>query len=126
MGNVITWLISMDFPARLVRLRKEQGYTQQSLADAVDLHVNQIKRYEHGSAQPTLDTLVRVAKALHVTLDELVFDEHERKPSDELRLKLEAVAQMDEEERRSVLSVLDAMIFRHHSKQFFTPTQTRA
>lgn len=124
MSNVISWLISMHFPTRLVRIRKEQGFTQQSLADAVELHVNQIKRYENGSALPTLDTLVRVAKVLHVSLDDLVFDEHERDPTDELRLKFEAITQMDEEERRSVLSLLDAMILRHQTRRFFIPAQT--
>ncbi|PHV09480.1 helix-turn-helix domain-containing protein [Chitinimonas sp. BJB300] len=124
MSNVITWLISMNFSSRLVRIRKELAYTQQSLADAVNLHVNQIKRYENGSAQPTLETLVRLAKALRISLDELVFDEHERDPTDELRLKFEAIVQMDEEERRSILSLLDAMILKHQTKRFFIPTQT--
>ena len=41
----------MHFPKQLVTLRKTQGYTQQSLADAVGMHVNQIKKYESGTAQ---------------------------------------------------------------------------
>jgi|TARA_R100000935_G_scaffold58140_1_gene94106 hypothetical protein len=36
-------------------------------------------------------------------------------------LFFEAVAQMDEEERRSILALLDAMILRHQAKRFFIP-----
>jgi transcriptional regulator with XRE-family HTH domain len=107
----------MNFPAQLVELRKQQGLSQQRLADAVDLHVNQVRRYEAGTAQPTLDALVKLAKALHVTLDALVFDEAERGPSDEFRLQFEAVSQLPEEDRRIVKALLDGMIVKHQAKR---------
>jgi transcriptional regulator with XRE-family HTH domain len=107
----------MNFPAQLVELRKQQGFSQQRLADAVDLHVNQVRRYEAGTAQPTLDALVKLAKALHVTLDALVFDEAERGPSDEFRLQFEAVSQLPEEDRRIVKALLDGMIVKHQAKR---------
>ncbi|MGH8865865.1 MAG: helix-turn-helix domain-containing protein, partial [Burkholderiales bacterium] len=40
----------MHFPARLIQLRKAADLTQQGLADVAQLHVNQIRRYEAGSA----------------------------------------------------------------------------
>ncbi len=69
MGTTIIWLLPMEFTNRLITLRKAHGFTQQTLADAVPLHVNQIKRYESGTAQPTLETLVKLAKEL---LDSLI------------------------------------------------------
>jgi len=48
MGVAGMWFMLMNFPARLIRLRTENCYTQQSLADAVGLHVNQIKKQEAG------------------------------------------------------------------------------
>jgi len=62
MGTTIFLMLPMEFVQRLVTLRKERGLTQQSLANATDLLVNQIKRNEAGTAQPTLETLVRLAK----------------------------------------------------------------
>ena len=117
MGTVIRWPIPMNFPARLIQLRKDQGYSQQLPADAVGLHVNQVRRYEAGSAQPTLDTLVSLAKALHVSLDTLVFDDGERGPSDDFRLQFEAVSQLPEEDRKVVKAVLDGMIVKHQAKR---------
>lgn len=110
-------LLPMNFPAQLIQLRRQHHLTQQALADAVGVHVNQIKRYEAGAAQPTLETLVNLAKALHVSLDALVFEENERGPSDELRLQFEAVSYMPEDDRRIVRALLDGMIVKHQTKQ---------
>lgn len=76
-----------------------------------------IRRYEAGSAQPTLDALVKLAKALHVSLDELVFDEAERGPSEEFRLQFEAVSQLPEEDKKVVKALLDGMIVKNQAKR---------
>lgn len=91
--------------------------TQQSLADATGVHVNQIKRYEAGAAQPTLEALVGLGRALHVSLDHLAFDEGERGPSDSLRLQFEAVSHMSDEDRRVIRPLLDGMIVKHQTWQ---------
>lgn len=63
----------MTFQARLVRLRKAAGLTQAKLSKSVKVHVQQIKRYESGQSEPTLDVIRRLARVLGVTADELVF-----------------------------------------------------
>jgi transcriptional regulator with XRE-family HTH domain len=116
MGTVILLLPPM-FSSRLIQFRKAQNFTQQGLADAAQIHVNQIKRYEAGTAQPTLEALVRLAKALHLSLDMLVFEEAERGPSDDLALQFEAVSNMPDEERRIIKALLDGMIIKYQTKQ---------
>jgi len=117
MGVIFHWPVPMNFPTRLAQLRKAQGYSQQRLADAVDLHVNQIRRYEAGVAQPTLDALVSLARALHVSLDDLVFEEGERGPSEQMRLQFEAISQLPDEDQRAVRAMLDGMIVKHQAKK---------
>lgn len=116
MGTII-FLLNPMFSSRLIQFRKAQNFTQQSLADAAQLHVNQVKRYEAGTAQPTLEALVRLAKVLHVSLDALVFDETERGPSDDLALQFEAVSMMPEEERRIIKALLDGMIMKYQTRK---------
>ena len=106
----------MHFPQRLAMLPKQNGLTQQAIADLVGLHVNQIKKYEAGAAQPTLKALVNLAKALHVSLDDLVFDEDERGPSDDFRLQFEAIASMPEEDRRAIKALLNSMIVKNRTR----------
>ena len=76
-----------------------------------------MRRYEAGSAQPTLEALIRLAKTLHVSLDALVFDEHERGPDDELKLQFEAVRHMPPEDRQAIKALLDGMIVKHETKR---------
>jgi transcriptional regulator with XRE-family HTH domain len=105
------------FPARLIQIRRHANMTQQTLADTAKIHVNQIRRYEAGTAQPTLEALVGLARALHVSLDQLVFDEGERGPSADLRLQFEAVSHMSDEDQRIIKALLDGMIVKHQTKQ---------
>jgi len=81
------------------------------------LHVNQIRRYEAGSAQPTLDALIRLAKVLHVRLDDLVFGD-ERGPGDDLALQFEAVSQFTEHEKQTVRELLEGMILKHEARRW--------
>ena len=118
MGDVIIWSVPMNFPTRLAQLRKNQGYSQQRLADAVGMHINQIKRYETDAAQPTLEALVKLAKALHVSLDALVFEEDERGPGDDLRLQFEAVSQLLEDEQAVVREVLEGLIIKYQTRRW--------
>nr|WP_082919356.1 helix-turn-helix transcriptional regulator [Pseudomonas chengduensis] len=114
-------LFWMSFAERFLQLRKQHVLTQQQMAETVGIHITQVKRYESGEAQPSLEILKKVATAFNVTTDWLVFEQGEREPQDELKLKFEAVAQMDEDERRSILALLDAMILKHQTKRFFVP-----
>ncbi|MGD1053191.1 MAG: helix-turn-helix transcriptional regulator [Candidatus Dormibacteria bacterium] len=54
----------MSFPHRLVALRKEHGITRQALADIAGLNVIQIRRWETGASQPSVEALKKLAKAL--------------------------------------------------------------
>lgn len=87
------------------------------LADAAQTDKSQIKRYEAGTAQPTLEALVRLAKVLHLSLDMLVFDDAEPGPSDDLALQLEAVSHMLEEEKPIIKALLGGMIIKYQTKQ---------
>jgi len=117
MGTSIIWLLPMNFPNRLSELRKLRGLTQQGIADKIDLHVNQIKRYEAGTSQPTLETLVKLAKAIHVTLDELVFNEQERGPGEDFKMQFEALNHFNEREKMIAKELLDSLILKHTANQ---------
>lgn len=118
MNNQITVFISMSFPTRFLQLRKDNGLTQQGMADTVDIHITQVKRYEAGTAQPSLEILKKIATAFHVTTDWLIFDDGEREPSDELRLQFEAVQAFTPEEKQVAKNVLEGLILKHDANRF--------
>ncbi len=61
----------------------------------------QIHRYGAGSAQPTLDGIRKLARALRVSADSLVFEQDERGPDEEFRLQFEAVTAFDKDEKKA-------------------------
>jgi transcriptional regulator with XRE-family HTH domain len=110
--------LDMDFPERLSALRKERGLTQQALAERVGIHVSQLRRYEGGGAQPTLDVIRRLAIALSVSADQLVFDTDERGPTTDLRLHLEAIQHLDDDEKAVVRTVIESVLLRHEARRY--------
>lgn len=111
-------LVAMNFAHRLAATRKQRGLTQQALADAIGIHLSQVRRYEAGTSQPTLDVLKRIAVALSVTIDALAFDEDERGPGDELRLHLEAASRLDPDEQAVVRSVIEGLALKHEARRW--------
>ncbi len=57
---------------KIKRLRAEQGLTQEALAKKTGLTRVHLARLESGNHDPTLGTLQKLAKALKVTVGELV------------------------------------------------------
>ena len=108
----------MDFPQRLATLRKERSLTQNALADNVGVHVSQIRRYEAGESTPTLDVLRKLAIALSVSADTLVFDQNERGPDDDLRLQFEATQRLSADEKQTVKRVLEGLLLAHEAKRW--------
>ena len=108
----------MAFPQRLTELRKQQGLTQQALADRADIHVTLLRRYEAGKTQPGLDTLRKIALALSVSADQLLFEDDERGPSDDLKLQFEAVSRLDPDERNVLKSLIEGMLLKHEAKRW--------
>lgn len=114
----ITFLAAMAFPQRLTELRKQQGLTQQALADRADIHVTLLRRYEAGKTQPGLDTLRKIALALSVSADQLLFEPEERGPTDDLRLQFEAASRLDPDERNTLRDLIDGLILKHEAKRW--------
>jgi transcriptional regulator with XRE-family HTH domain len=54
------------------KIRKKAGFTQEQLAEKADLSTVFISRIERGVESPSVDSLVKVAKALRVRVANLV------------------------------------------------------
>lgn len=56
----------------LARIRSERGYTQEILAERLDVTVETISRFERGIVLPTLPRLYELAEVLAVPVTELL------------------------------------------------------
>lgn len=92
--------------------------SQQALADKIRMHVIQIRRYEAGTSQPTLDVIRNLAIALGVSADELIFEKNERNPDEDLRLQFEMMNQFSPDEKKVAKAVLEGLILKHAAKKW--------
>ena len=61
-----------NFAQRLVKLRKEKGYTQSQLADKIGVSNKSVSRWETDVGYPDIETLIPLADALGVSVDALL------------------------------------------------------
>lgn len=88
-----------------------------ALVDNVEMHVTQIRRYEAGNAQPTRDVIRRLAIALSVSADTLVFPNNNRGPNTDLNSHLEAINQLDHDEQQTIKQLIEGALLRHQAKK---------
>ncbi|QGX41718.1 XRE family transcriptional regulator [Permianibacter aggregans] len=119
----------MPFADRLAALRKQRGLTQEALADLIGVTKTQVYRYENNGSQPTLEVIKKLAVALSVTTDELIFEVDERKADDSLLLLLEGIAQLDPDEKHVIKEMVEGILLKHQARRLFggsSPTTKKA
>ncbi len=56
---------------KIKKYRKEKGLTQKKLGELCGINEANIRKYELGKANPKIETIEKIAKALETTTDEL-------------------------------------------------------
>jgi transcriptional regulator with XRE-family HTH domain len=59
------------FGKNLMRLRLENGLTQEDLANDADIPINQVGRIERGQINTSIGTVFKLSKALELEITEL-------------------------------------------------------
>lgn len=67
---------------------------------------------------PPLDVIRRLAVALQVSADMLIFGADERGPDGELLLQFEAISKFSAEEKKVIKAFLEGMILKHEAKRW--------
>ena len=62
----------LDYGNRLYELRKQEGYSQEEVANKLGVSRQSISLWETDQASPSMDNLIAIAKLFKVSLDELV------------------------------------------------------
>ncbi|MCQ2753550.1 MAG: helix-turn-helix domain-containing protein [bacterium] len=75
--------IKKELGEKIKRLRKRSGYTQEKLAELIDISPRNLSNIEQGITFVKSETLENIIKALNVTTEELFANDH-IKSSDEL------------------------------------------
>ncbi len=116
----------MAFGKNLARCRKEKGWTQEELVKKSGVGISQIRRYETDNSSPTLEIIAKLARALGVSIDELVFDKTtgiaaSKIMDRELLEQFEMVCSLEDEERGAVKKILEGIIVKHQVEKMMRP-----
>ena len=88
---------------RIKEVRKAKGFTQEQLAELVDIEQKHVSRIELGKNAPTIDRLEKIAAALNVPMGSF-FDSGDQEANAERAAKLERmIRELDEDYRRIIL-----------------------
>ncbi|AMC93635.1 XRE family transcriptional regulator [Erysipelothrix larvae] len=65
----------MIFSEKLTLIRRNKGYTQERLADALSVSRQAVAKWESGQSYPDITNLIQLSELFHVSVDYLVKDE---------------------------------------------------
>ena len=77
----------MDFSENLRRLRLQNGWSQQALAETLHVSPKTVSKWETGENRPDIDTVIQLARVFDVTTDALLLGT-EDEPSESISLPL--------------------------------------
>ena len=103
----------MSFGEKLKKLRKEKGWSQDELASHAEIDGRQVSRYENDRVMPSVDVIIKMAKAYDVSIDYLLVEDAPRRtlqtPMSKLAERVLSVGPLSEDDERSLLHMLEAI-----------------
>ncbi len=117
------------FGSRVKEMRKNRHWTQKELANRVDVRFQLLNKYEGGQHIPPADTLIRLAKALDTTVDYLLTGDpvkDEPLANANLYRRFQTLEALNDEDRNTVISVIDAIIAKRQVENAMKPIEQQA
>ncbi len=110
------------FGAKILQLRKEQGWSQPQLGRMIGTSGAIIGRYERGEITPSIEVARKLANAFGVTVDSLINERDlpEILSDQEMLQRWKALADLDEEDREKILYLIDGLIRDGRARRAYT------
>jgi len=107
------------FGARMARLRKVAGYSQRALAEEIGISYRMVAYYEGETDRPPAHLLPAIAKALGVTVDQLLglanVSARKQPRNERLIRTLLKVEKLSPRSRRAVIDHINALLVSEHA-----------
>ena len=117
----------MSLGNKIKQLRQEKSWSQDELAYHASIDGRQISRYENDKVTPSVEVVVKLAKAFDVSVDHLLFDNAPKRPlyepANKLTEKIMHLENMSEEDEASLLHVLGAIEAKNKLKSLMNEIQ---
>jgi len=98
------------FGARIKSLRESKGWTQEYLAEKMNISPNYLSSIERGKENPTFDMLMKLSDSLEVEMWELFEFGHEVSRKELKEMLNRFVKETDEEKLKLAVKVMRALV----------------
>lgn len=109
----------MNIGSTITRLRKEKGLSREDLGTGAGTSGAVIGRYERNEITPSVEIANKIAKALDVSLDYLVGNNSVIVKDKKILERVEAIANMPNDEQEQIFKVVDALIRDYNAKKAY-------
>ena len=93
----------MTYSEKIVKLRKANGYSQETFAKAVGVSRQAVYKWESGISYPEAEKLIEIKKLLGIRIDDLLDDSYEvvidKKPTEKKKEVIEKAEKATEEKK---------------------------
>ena len=89
---------------RIQQCRKSRGYTQEQLAEEMNVSIQMISNVERGNKAIRIDNLVKLSQLLQVSTDYLLTGKHNTDDFDLITLRF---SRLSERERHAVAALIE-------------------
>ena len=116
-------IMSVNVGDKIKIVRKAKKLSQQEVADKIGIDRAQYSRVETNKSKPTLTTIEKIAEALEVEVVDLFTNDgksfdinsYEKNLVDRIRM----IEELEEEQKKSIYSIIDIAIANKKYKDFF-------
>ena len=88
--------------ANIKKIRKSNGYTQEKLAESIEVSVRYISDIEQDRSKPSYEVLIRICNLFQVTLDQIFSEYLTAKENKNLEYSLAGYHQLAKEDKKTI------------------------
>ena len=104
-------IMTIETANRLYELRKQQGLSQEELAEKLGVSRQAVSKWERSEASPDTDNLIALAKIYGLSLDELIYGKKNEDGSSEAENKAESEKVGDKDDAKKNIKISPCGIY---------------
>ena len=90
--------------ARIQNRRKQQGYTQETLAEKMNVSIQMISNLERGNKAIRIDNLIKLCKILNISTDYILTG---KETMQDISMQASDLAKLSEKDRKMIEMLID-------------------
>ncbi len=100
----------LNIGSKIIELRKNKGWSQVQLAEAINASRDIIGKYERNDNSPSIEMALKIAKVFDVSVDYLLGEGKHASFDKETLKRLEDIENLDQNTRNTLFSVIDTFL----------------